>query len=62
MATYKILITPELREKEMRWLRYPEENWEKDIPKRKKQLVGVETQFKKKATLKKSTLNGELRP
>ena len=62
MATYKILITPDLREKEMRWLRYPEENWEKDIPKRKKQLVGVETQFKKKATLKKSTLNGELRP
>ena len=62
MATYKILITPDLRENEMRWLRYPDENWEKDIPKRKNQLVGVKTQFKSKATLKKSTLNGELHP
>lgn len=62
MAKYKILITPDLRENEMRWLRYPEKNWVNDIPKRKNQLVGVKTQFKKKATLKKSTLNGELRP
>ena len=62
MATYKMLITPDLREIEMRWLRYPNENWEKDIPKRKNQLVGLETQFKKKSTLKKSTHNGEIHP
>ncbi len=62
MATYKILITPDLRESEMRWLRYPMENWEKEIPKNKNTLVGVKTRFKKKATLKKSTHNGELHP
>jgi len=62
MATYKILITPDLRENEMRWLSYPERNWEEDIPKRKNQLVGVGTQFKKKPTLKKSTLNSDLHP
>ena len=60
MATYKLLIVPEVKLDNQRWRKYPEKNWESDIPKPKKQLVGVATQFKKgksgrktKATLKK---------
>ena len=42
MATYKVLITPDLNPREMRWLRYPDENWDQDIP-RSKTRVGLET-------------------
>ena len=62
MATYKILITPDLHPREMRWLRYPKENWEHDIPKPKKYQVGIGTRFKSKATLINSTHNDELHP
>ena len=62
MATYKILITPDLRELELRWLRYPKQNWEKEIPKNKNTLVGVKTRIKSKPTLINSTLNGEINP
>ena len=62
MATYKILITSDLHPREMRWLRYPKENWECDIPKPKKYQVGVGTRFKAKATLINSTHNDELHP
>ena len=61
MATYKVLITPDLNPREMRWLRYPDENWEHEIP-RSKTRIGIKTRFKSKTTLKKSTLNGELHP
>ena len=61
MATYKVLITPDLTPREMRWLRYPDENWDQDIP-RSKTRVGLETRFKSKATLRNSTLNNELHP
>ena len=61
MATYKILITPDLNPSEMRWLQYPDENWEHDIP-RSKTTIGINTRFKSKTTLKKSTLNSELHP
>ena len=61
MATYKVLITPDLNPREMRWLRYPDENWEHKIP-RSKTRIGIKTRFKSKTTLKKSTLNGELHP
>ena len=61
MATYKVLITPDLNPREMRWLRYPDENWEHEIP-RSKTKIGIKTRFKSKTTLKKSTLNGELHP
>ena len=61
MATYKILITPDLNPTEMRWLRYPDENWDHEIP-RSKTRIGIKTRFKKKPTLKKSTLNGDLHP
>ena len=62
MATYKILITSDLHPREMRWLRYPKENWEHDIPKPKKYQVGIGTRFKSKATLINSTHNDELHP
>ena len=61
MATYKVLITPDLNPREMRWLRYPDKNWDQDIP-RSKTRVGLETRFKSKATLRNSTLNNELHP
>ena len=50
MATYKVLFTPDINPNEMRWLRYPKENWGDEIPKNNTQ-VGVETRFKSKATL-----------
>ena len=56
MATYKVLFTPDLNPNEMRWLRYPKENWGDEIPKNNTQ-VGVETRFKSKATLENCTLN-----
>ena len=62
MAKYKVLTASDLNPKEMRWLRYPQQNWETDIPKMKNNMVGVETRFQSKATLKKSTLNGGLHP
>ena len=62
MATYKILITPDLHPREMRWLRYPKENWEHKIPKSKKSQVGIGTRFKLKPTLINSTHNDELHP
>ena len=60
-ARYKILCLQETLFKHERWRGYPEKNWEHEIPKPKKQLVGVETQWKKgqsgrkkpKATLSK---------
>ena len=62
MATYKILITRDLHPREMRWLLYPKENWECDIPKQKKYQVGIGTRFKLKPTLINSTHNDELHP
>ena len=46
-ATYKLLFIPGVPTAEQRWRNYPERNWSDDIPKLKKQLVGVKTQFKK---------------
>ena len=61
MATYRILITPDLHPREMRWLKYPDKNWEHQIP-RSKTKIGTKTRFKSKTTLKKSTLDSELHP
>mgnify|MGYP000445134386 CR=1 FL=1 len=61
MATYKVLITSDLNPREMRWLKYPDKNWEHEIP-RSKTKIGIKTRFQSKTTLKKSTLNGELHP
>ena len=58
MATYKVLFTPDLNPNEMRWLRYPKENWGDEIPKNNTQ-VGVETRFRSKATLANCALNDD---
>ena len=60
MNTYELLINSELvPQSKQRWRRYPNENWEHEIPKVKDYAVGKETRFKKsKNTLKNDTLNG----
>ena len=59
MNTYELLINSELApQSKQRWRRYPDENWEHEIPKVKDFAVGRETRFKKlKNTLKNVTLN-----
>ena len=47
MAKYKLLFVDSCLPGEKRWMRYPEENWADEIPRPKKQLVGVKTQWKK---------------
>ena len=46
-SKYKILCISNLRGNEMRWLNYPERNWKHEIPRSRRQLIGVDTQFKK---------------
>ena len=60
MNTYELLINSELApQSRQRWRRYPNENWEHEIPKVKDYAVGKETRFKKsKNTLKNQSLNG----
>ena len=64
MNTYELLINSELAlQSKQRWRRYPNENWEHEIPKVKDYAVGKETRFKKsKNTLKNDTLNGTYPP
>ena len=63
MNKYKLLWINGVRLDEMRWKRYPGENWEHEIPKIKDFIVGRGTRFKKKNnTLKKNTLNGTKPP
>ena len=63
MNRYKLLWTQDVFRHEMRWQRYPHENWEQDIPKVKDYAVGRKTRFKKKNnTLQKHTLNGSKPP
>ena len=48
---YKVLVlknTTKMWKLDKRWKRYPKENWEHEIPHRKKQLIGVDTRFKQK--------------
>jgi len=53
-ATYKILVSMDLPLNQERWRNYPEENWKHEIPRPKKQMVGVETQWKKGESGRKS--------
>ena len=47
-AMYKVLCLYDgLLDSEMRWLQYPEKNWESEIPKPRRQMIGLSTQFKK---------------
>ena len=68
-AKYKLFVGTNLKKEEERWRRYPDENWAHEIPKPKKQMIGVETQWKKgqsgrktKATLQKHTLHSTNHP
>ena len=59
MNKYKLLWVDGVFHHKMRWKRYPNENWEHEIPKVKDYAVGRETRFKKiNNTLKNDTLNG----
>ena len=59
MNKYKLLWVDGVFHHEMRWKRFPDENWEHEIPKVKDYAVGRETRFKKiNNTLKNNTLNG----
>jgi hypothetical protein len=47
-AKYKVLISANGNgSNDERWRDYPNKNWEQEIPRQKKQLVGVKTQWKK---------------
>ena len=59
MNKYKLLWVDDVSHHKMRWKRFPNENWEHEIPKVKDYAVGRETRFKKiNNTLKNKTLNG----
>ena len=59
MNKYKLLWINGVFHHEMRWKRFPNENWEREIPKIKDYIVGRETRFKKiNNTLQKYTLSG----
>ena len=59
MNKYKLLWVDGVFHHKMRWKRFPNENWEHEIPKVKDYAVGRETRFKKiNNTLKDKTLNG----
>ena len=53
-ATYKIIVCTMLPINQERWRNYPEKNWKDEIPRPKKQMVGVETQWKKGESGRKS--------
>ncbi len=63
MNKYKLLWIEGVRHDEMRWKRYPNENWKHEIPSMKENIVGNKTRFKKSnSTLMGKTLNGEISP
>jgi hypothetical protein len=62
MAKYLILCLPETDKKKGRWREYPQKDWELEIPRIKKHLVGKDTRFKTKPTLKNRTHKGGLHP
>ena len=58
MNRYKLLWVEGVSINEKRWLRYPKENWKKEIPNIKSNTVGKSTRFKKKSnTLTSHTHN-----
>ena len=59
MNKYRLLWVDDIAHDEMRWKRYPEENWAHEIPRVKDYAVGRNTRFKKiNNTLEDETLNG----
>ena len=45
---YEILLPKYVKQEKQRWRKFPQENWEVDIPKNKNSSIGRETRFKKK--------------
>ena len=63
MNKYKLLWLDSVMHEEMRWKRYPEENWKHEVPCKKDNMVVRKTRFKKsKSTLISKTLNGSISP
>ena len=63
MNRYKLLFIEGVKRDDKRWKRYPDENWEHEIPKVKGYSIGNKTRFKKlKNTLKNNTLNDTNHP
>ena len=63
MNKYKLLWVDGVRHLEMRWKRYPDENWKHEVPCKKDNMVGRDTRFKKSiSTLISKTLNGTISP
>ena len=63
MNQYKLLWVEWVKHDEMRWKRYPKENWADEIPRVKDYAVGRKTRFKKiNNTLEDKTLNGNNPP
>ena len=59
MNKYELLFIEGVKHEEMRWKRYPDEDWGYEIPKVKDFIIGRGTRFKKKInTLQKYTHNG----
>ena len=63
MNQYKLLWVDDVFHQDMRWKRYPNENWKHEIPKIKDYIVGRKTKFKKKlSTLQNDTRKCDIRP
>jgi len=69
IATYTVLTLKHVPRDEQRWREYPSKNWLNEIPRTKKQLIGISTQWKPgecgrktKPTLTNHTLNEENLP
>lgn len=45
---YEILLPKYVKQEKQRWRKFPEQNWEDDIPKNKNSPIGIETRFKPK--------------
>ena len=59
MNRYRLLFIEGVNRDEKRWKRYPDDNWENEIPRIKNFSVGKGTRFKKKNnTLNNDTLDG----
>tara|TARA_Y100001970_G_C14200151_1_gene840631 strand:- start:257 stop:853 length:597 start_codon:yes stop_codon:yes gene_type:complete len=57
-AKYQLLYLHDVAHHKMRWKRYPDENWQHEIPKEKNNMIGIKTRFKRKPTLSNKALNG----
>ena len=45
---YEILLPNYVKQEKQRWRKFPQENWEDDVPKSKNSPIGIETRFKAK--------------